>query len=101
MSAPETIAQMAMSQTSATSVIAGQMKATTPAAISTRPSTMSRPQRSPLRAALMPAAMAKAPSTSIYAEKSMTKTLTANPGVSRQIRPNRIPKIPRKPTDHQ
>src|SRR5262245_36416968 len=31
----------------------------------------------------------------------MTKAPIATPGVSRQIRPNTIPKIPRKPTAHQ
>ena len=39
--------------------------ATAPAARSTMPSRMSRPQRSPLRAALMPEMMANTPSTSI------------------------------------
>src|SRR5680860_982602 len=31
----------------------------------------------------------------------MTNTSTATPGVSRQIRPNRMPKRPRRPTAHQ
>src|SRR4029079_11764488 len=100
-SAPDTIAQMAMSQVKATSVIRGQRKAITPAAISTIHSRIRRPQRSPFRAALMPETMANTPSTSLEAENRMTNAPTAIPGVSRQISPKRMPKRPRNPTAHQ
>jgi hypothetical protein len=64
-SAPEMIAQMAMIQTSATSVMAGQIMATTAAAIDTTPCRMSSAQCLPALAARMPEAMANTPSTSM------------------------------------
>src|SRR5512144_2514813 len=98
---PETVAHTATIQISATSVMAGHSTATTPAARSTTPSRISNPHRSPFRAALMPEMMANTPSTSMYAANMMTNTWTAMPGVSRQIRPKMMPRMPRRPTAHQ